>query len=902
MDISPATAPDRQPPPSSAWHALSPESVLATLQADVARGLTAAEAAARLRSDGPNVLPAPQVAHPVAIFLRQFRSPLVYVLLAAAVLSLGLGHLTDAGFIGFVLVANAMLGAWQELQAERQSANLQGLLRVRATVLRDAVAREIEASQLVRGDIVALESGDRVPADLRLCESQALAVDASMLTGESVPVAHDAALLCEESAAVADRTNCAFAGTLVVRGRAKGVVVATGLGTEVGRVASTMTGTVAGKPPLTARMERFSHVVAVVVLSAAVLIGVVAVLVHHQSIFTMFTFGVALAVSAIPEGLPVAVTIALAIAARRMASRGAIVRQLPAVEGLGSCSLVASDKTGTLTCNELTAVALQLDDGTRWQVTGVGYQPVGEIRRIDGRTEADDSALVAALRIAAACNEAELLAVDGAWRTRGDPTDLALLVLAAKGGVDRAAVLAQWPRLAQIAYESERRYAASFHQREAGVWIAVKGAPERVFDMCALEAPQRALLERDVDAMAQRGQRVLALAEGAFAGEPDAASLNTDPVGLRLRALVGLVDPLREGAAEAVRQCHDAGIRVVMVTGDHPLTALAIADELGIAAGPDEVMHGSRVQLESPAQLSEAIGRIKVFARVTPEQKLAIVDAAQAAGHFVAVTGDGVNDAPALRRANIGVAMGRGGTDVARDAADLVLSDDNFATIVAGVEEGRIAYRNIRNVVYLLTAAGIAEVLTVGLAVLAGLPLPLLPVQLLWLNLVTNGVQDVGLAFERGTGDELRVPPRPTREPIFNRLMIQRGVLAGLWMSAVGLALYVWMLNLGRPLDEARNALLLLMVLMQNVDAVNARSETTSVLRLPLHNNPVLLAGIGVALGLHVAAMYVPWLQGVLSVAPPSLFDWLLLPVLAVSLLVLMEAQKYWRRSRAQST
>jgi magnesium-transporting ATPase (P-type) len=395
---------------------------------------------------------------------------------------------------------------------------------------------------------------------------------------------------------------------------------------------------------------------------------------------------------------------------------------------------------------------------------------------------------------------------------------------------------------------------------------------------------------------------VLALADGTFDVGLDATSLQADPVGLRFRALVGLIDPLREGAAEAVRQCHDAGIRVVMVTGDHPLTALAIAGELGIAAGPDEVMHGSRVQLESPAQLGEAIGRIKVFARVTPEQKLAIVAAAQSAGHFVAVTGDGVNDAPALRRANIGVAMGRGGTDVARDAADLVLSDDNFATIVAGVEEGRIAYRNIRNVVYLLTAAGVAEVLTVGLAVLAGLPLPLLPVQLLWLNLVTNGVQDVGLAFERGTGDELRVPPRPTREPIFNRLMIERGVLAGLWMSALGLALYVWMLDSGRPLDEARNALLLLMVLMQNVDAINARSETISVLRLPLHNNPVLMAGISVALGLHVIAMYVPWLQGVLAVSPPSSFDWQLLPVLAVSLLVLMEAQKWWRRARAQST
>ncbi len=901
MARSPATAPDRQPPPL-AWHALPPESALATLRADVARGLTAPEAAARLRSDGPNVLPAPQAANPILIFLRQFRSPLVYVLLAAAALSLSLRHLTDAGFIGFVLIANALLGAWQELQAERQSASLQGLLRMRATVLRDGVSHEIDAAQLVRGDIVTLASGDRVPADLRLCESQALEVDASMLTGESIPVAHDAAIVCEDDAAVADRTNCAFAGTLVVRGRARGVVVATGLGTEVGRVASTMTGTAAGKPPLTARMEHFSRVVAIVVLSAAVLIGLFAVLVHHHSIITMFTFGVALAVSAIPEALPVAVTIALAIAARRMASRGAIVRQLPAVEGLGSCSLVASDKTGTLTCNELTAVELRLDDGSRWQATGVGYQPVGELRQIDGQSDAGDQVLTAALRIAAACNEAELLAEDGAWRTRGDPTDLALLVLAAKAGIHRAAVLAEWPRVAQIAYEPERKYAASFHRREATGWIAVKGAPERVFDMCELTAPRRALLEGEVDAMAQRGQRVLALAEGTFDVALEAANLQADPIGLHLRALVGLIDPLREGAAEAVRQCSDAGIRVVMVTGDHPLTALAIADELGIASGPDEVMHGSRLQLESPAQLREAIGRIRVFARVTPEQKLAIVGAAQAAGHFVAVTGDGVNDAPALRRANIGVAMGRAGTDVAREAADLVLSDDNFATIVAGVEEGRIAYRNIRNVVYLLTAAGIAEVLTVGLAVLAGLPLPLLPVQLLWLNLVTNGVQDVGLAFERGTGDELRVPPRPTREPIFNRLMIQRGLLAGLWMSALGLALYVWMLNSGRPLDEARNALLLLMVLLQNVDAINARSETTSVLRLPLHNNPVLMAGIGVALGLHVVAMYVPWLQGVLSVAPPSHGDWLLLPVLAVSLLALMEAQKYWRNSRAQWT
>ena len=901
MAIIMATASTRTPEPAPSWHALSPESAAALLQSDVSRGLAESEAAARLRADGPNLLPAPRPASPARIVLRQFRNPLVYVLLAAAVLSLVMGHVTDAGFIGFVLLVNSALGAWQELQAERQSASLQGLLQVRATVMRDGVLRQMDAAGLVRGDVVALESGDRVPADLRLLETQGLEVDASLLTGESLPTSGDASSECAAATSPADRTNCAYAGTLVVRGRARGLVVATGSGTEAGRVARTMAATTAGTAPLTARMERFSHSIAIVVLSAAILIVCVAVLVHHYPVFTMFTFGVALAVSAIPEGLPVAVTVALAIAARRMASRGAIVRQLPAVEGLGSCSLIASDKTGTLTCNELTAVELRLDDGSCWEVTGVGYQPVGEIRRVGGAAAATDEAnLHAALRVAAACNEATLSELDGVWHARGDPTDLALLALAGKGGVEREALLAQYPRVAQIAYEPEHRFAATFHRQGAGTWIAVKGAPERVFEMCVLGTGQLEALQRSVAALAERGQRVLALADGVEESRVESAGGPDAPSGLRLRALVGLIDPLREGAVEAVRRCRQAGIRVAMITGDHPVTALALARELGIASTPDEVMSGSELQRASPAQLLEAIGKVTVFARVTPEQKLDIVSAAQAAGHFVAVTGDGVNDAPALRRANIGIAMGRGGTDVARDAADLVLGDDNFATIVAGVEEGRIAYRNIRSVVYLLTAAGIAEVLTVGIAVLAGLPLPLLPVQLLWLNLVTNGIQDVGLAFERGSGDELSSPPRPSREPIFNRLMLQRGVLAGLWMSALGLALYVWMLQSGRPLDEARNALLLLLVLMQNIDAVNARSETMPVLRLPWRNNPLLLAGVSLALSLHILAMYLPWLQRVLAVRPPSTLDWIALPLLALSLLALMEAQKRWRRIRAQ--
>lgn len=880
------------------WKARPSPALIRELGSDSLRGLSLAAARARLDEDGPNSLRPVRPPRPLRILLRQLRSPLVYVLLAAALLAVFLGHVTDAGFIGFVLCVNSGLGAWQEWNAEQQSQALQGLLRVRATVLRDGVTREIDAAELVQGDIVSLESGQYVPADLRLLQARGLEINEALLTGESLPSPKDADALVGADAPPAESPNCAFAATLVQRGRALGLVVATGAATEVGKLAESMSTVRPGRPPLTERMERFSRTIAVVVLMAAVLIATVAVLVHHHSPFTMFTFGVALAVSAIPEGLPVAVTVALAIAARRMAARGAIVRQLPAVEGLGSCSLIASDKTGTLTCNELTVRLLRTPDGSTWRVSGTGHRPTGAIEPA-GRGPIDASAgeqLAEALRVAAACNEAVLAAHDGTWAARGDPTDVALLACAGKGGLHSAPLLLERPLVHRIAYEPELRYAATHHRYGDRTWIAVKGAPERVLAMCTLDPWARRAELDAAEALARQGMRILALASACIDGAPDPSVPPPEPSGLEFRGLVGLVDPLREEAIDAVRRCAEAGIRVVMVTGDHPLTALAIARELGIATDEAQVVHGAQLEGATPEQLRAAIAQARVFARATPEQKLALVSAGQALGHFVAVTGDGVNDAPALRRANIGIAMGRGGTDVARQASDLVLSDDNFATIVAGVEEGRIAYQNIRNVVYLLTAAGVAEVLTVGIAVLAGLPLPLLPVQLLWLNLVTNGIQDVGLAFERGRGDELRQPPRPAREPIFNALMLQRGLLAGLWMSALGLALFVFLLEAGWPIEQVRNSLLLMMVLMQNIDAINARSETASVLRLPLRNNPLLLVGVCVALGLHVAAMYWPWMQEIIHVRPPSAGEWAVLPLLAVTLLVVMEAQKLVRR------
>jgi magnesium-transporting ATPase (P-type) len=869
------------------------------------RGLTTAEARERLARHGANVLPSEPPPSALAIGLRQLKSPLIYVLLAAAAVAVLLGDYTDAAFIGVVLVANSALGGWQEWRAEQQSRSLQQLLHVRATVLRDGVTVEVDAEELVPGDVVSLESGQRVPADLRLLDAHALEVDEALLTGESVPVLKDPAWSGGPEVPLSDRRNMTYAGTTVVRGRADGEVAATGAATAVGSLAVTLSSTESGKPPLVGRMERFARVIAIVVLVAAVVIGAVGVLVRGESLANMFLFGVALAVSAIPEGLPVALTVTLAIAARRMANRGAIVRSLPAVEGLGSCTLIASDKTGTLTCNELTVREVHLASGGIYDITGAGYVPTGEIApRGGGEAGVREPGLRRVLEIAAACNEADLVRQDGRWSSRGDPTDIALLALAGKGGVNRQALLLEWPEVGEIPFEPEHRFAASMHTRDGGSWVAVKGAPERVLAMCRLSIELDSAIRRSAEDMAERGLRVLALASGRVPGPPRRGAALPELTDLEFAGLVGLIDPLRPGAREAVERCDTAGIRVIMVTGDHPVTALAIARDLGIASEPREVIVGASLSTDHGETLREAIGRARVFARVTPAQKLAIVEAAQRAGHFVAVTGDGVNDAPALRRGNIGIAMGKGGTDVAREAADLVLSDDNFATIVNGIEEGRIAYQNIRNVVYLLIAAGVAEVLTVGLAVVAGLPLALLPVQLLWLNLVTNGIQDVGLAFERGHGDELNAAPRRPGEPLIDRLMIERGLLAGLWMSAVGFAWFASLVKSGMPVPHARNELLLLMVLMQNVDAFNARSEVRSIFRIPPANNPLLVAGVLTALLLHVAAMYFPPLQSVLNVSPLTTTEWIVMPLVALSLLAVMELHKVswaWRGRRALS-
>ena len=889
------------PPLMENGHLLSPAELFEKLQTRE-EGLSPQEAEERLARYGINRLPRAEPPPWWQIALRQFQSPFVYILAVAGIVSLLIGEFIDAGFILGVLCLNASIGGFQEWRAERSAQALQKLLQIRAAVERNGQVLEIDAELVVPGDIVWLESGNRVPADIRLLSTHGLKIDESLLTGESLPVAKNEQWTGTAEVPVADRLNMAYAGTIVSHGRGRGVVVATGMNTEVGRLAKAMMGAGEGKPPLLVRMEHFSQVLAWVVMIAIGAVALVGVTFQGYGLIDMFLFGVALAVAVIPEGLPVALTIALAIGTTRMARRKVIIRRLAAVEGLGSCTLIASDKTGTLTCNQLTVKEIRLAEGRAYSVTGQGFNPEGEILR-EGRAAVDLAAepgLERLLRCGVLCNEGDLNPVDGDWAPRGDPTDVALLALGMKGGLRRSAILRQHPQINEIPFEPEYRYAASFHKTPEGEpWVYVKGSPERVLDMCRLEGDgtgERHL--KTAEALAAQGYRVLALAHGQAPGDVHPEHPPPEPAGLTFLGFVGMMDPLREGVREAIAQCREAGIEVAIITGDHPVTALAIARDLGMDLREDQVVTGKDLSRKTEEELKEIVKTARLFARVAPHQKLALVNAFRAAGHFVAVTGDGVNDAPALRAANIGVAMGQSGTDVAREAAELVISDDNFATIVGGIEEGRIAYDNIRKVIFMVVSQGGAEVVLTCLAVGLGFPLPLTPAQLLWLNLVTQGIQDVSMGFEPGEGDELKRKPRDPGEPIFNRLMIHRSVLISLWIGGLSFGLFLWMLDRGVELASVRNVLLLFIVLSMNLHMFNCRSETKSFYKIPLMQNPVLVFGVSGALLFHVLAMYTPWGQLVLKTGPVGPATWALVLVLASSVLVVMEWHKRWWNAR----
>jgi Ca2+-transporting ATPase len=884
------------------WHALDEADVLARTESRLT-GLTSAEAAARLLQYGPNRLPSKPPPGLAIIFIHQFLSPLIYILLVAGFVSLTIGEWTDAGFIFAVILLNSLLGAFQEWKAERSAASLQQLLKTSCSVKRDNHLHTLHAEELVPGDIVILESGSRVPADLRLLQVRNLSIDESLLTGESQTVTKQINL-CSESTPLSERHNLVFAGTSVTQGRCQGVVVATAQRTEVGSIAAAVATTALVKPPLVIRMEQFARQVSYLVVGFVALLAVIASW-QGTSFNEVFMMAVALAVSAIPEGLPVAMTVALSIATTRMARRNVIVRKLTAVEGLGSCTCIASDKTGTLTINRQTARLLWLPEGTPYHVSGEGYSGAGEITRSNGSipAEAELSRLRDLALAGVLCNEASLRFVLGEWLHRGDAIDVALLALAHKLGIDPEAEAERHIVLDEIPFESDQRYAARFISGEEPACI-VKGAVEKVLSLCdrmAVAAGSVPLdhvtVEREALRLGSAGYRVLAIAKGALpeAGRESVSDSKAIPP-LILIGLVGFIDPLRPEVPSAVALCHSAGMRVIMVTGDHQATALGIARELGLATSEAELLTGNELEelIKEDAVWQERLSRVSVFARVTPLQKLMIVDALNQQGHFTAVTGDGVNDAPALRKAHIGVAMGTG-TDVAKETASIIVADDNFASLVAGIEEGRFAYDNIRKVVYLLISTGGAEIVLFTLSLLCGLPLPLGAVQLLWLNLVTNGIQDVALAFEGGEPGVMSRKPRPPGEGLFNCLMVWQTVVSGLTMGTIAFSTWAWLLAQGMGVTEARNFVLLLMVMLENVHVFNCRSERISAFLVPLRRNPLLIGGVLLAQGVHILIMQWPLMQRVLGVAPVAVNVWLSMFALAGLLLLVMEFFKYVR-------
>ncbi len=862
------------------------------------RGLTHEEAKRRLAAHGRNELREEQAVRPGAILLRQFRSPLIYILGLAGAVTIALDEYVDAGVIAAVLVFNAVVGFFQEYRAERSLEALRRLASTRAGVMRDGRQREVDAQELVPGDIVLVEAGAKIPADCRVVHATALETDESLLTGESVTVAKASDPVDAETP-VADRRDMLFMGTVATRGHARALVSATGGDTELGRVAGEVQQIIPTETPLQRRMGRFTKLVGAWALASSAL-GFVLGAIQGEAPSELFRAMVALAVAALPEGLPVVLTITLAISVNRMASRGTIIRRLPAVETLGSCSVIGSDKTGTLTENRMT-VGRIFAGGERFELTGSGYKPRGEILLGGDRAPlVEGSALELTLRAAALANEASFAERDGEPDVSGDPTEIALLVSAAKAGMFKDELEDRFPRLADIPFDPAHRYAATFKRHDGRTLVFVKGAPERVLEMCAdaagLDRLDREQILGQADAMAGEGLRVLAMAYGDLGpASPDSDLVREHPRELTFLGLQGMMDPPREEAHEAVARCQRAGIRAVMITGDHATTALAIGRELGIA-GPDErAATGQELDSYDERALERLVEDVSVYARVSPEQKLRLTRALQRRGHVVAVTGDGVNDAPALKQADIGAAMGRSGTDVAKEAADMVVTDDDFASIFAAVEEGRVAFDNVRKTTFFLISGNVAAVLAVLTSLAVGLTLPFVAVQLLWLNLVTNGVQDVALAFEPGEKHLINRPPRPQREGIISAVLWERTAIAALVMAAGTLVMFQLQLSAGASVDEARSVALTTMVIFQALHVGNSRSETLSAFAKSPFSNRFLIVGTLGAVAIQAAALYLPLTQFALSLEPISAQTWLEIVAIALSVIVVVELHKLAR-------
>lgn len=841
-----------------------------------AGGLTATEAAERLAAHGPNRLPEGQTRGPLRRFLVQFNNVLIYVLIGAAVVTGALQHWIDTGVILAVVLANAVIGFLQEGKAETAMAAIRQMLAPRAAVLRDGRRVAVDGATLVPGDIVLLEAGDKVPADLRVIEARGLAAQEAILTGESVPVEKATAPVAAD-APLGDRRSMLWSGTLVTQGTARGVVTATGPATEIGRIGGLLAGVEQLTTPLVAQMDHFARWLSFLILLVAALLLSWGYFVGHMPFADMFMTVVAIAVSAIPEGLPAVMTITLAIGVQAMARRNAIVRRLPAIESIGSVSVICTDKTGTLTRNEMVVAAAETAEGS-FAITGGGYAPEGEIT-----PPGDLSALA---RAAALCNDAALHDRNGVWTVEGDPMEGALLAFAGKVAVETSA-----RRLDAIPFDSRHRFMAVLTEGPGGRLIHVKGAPERVLRMCG-DADYAHWHDR-AEAMARRGLRVLALAERAApAGQIDAAALEG---GLTFLGLVGLIDPPRPEAIAAVAECRAAGIRVKMITGDHAGTAAAIAAQIGLQ-NPDRVLTGAELDKLDDAQLALEVASVDVFARTSPEDKLRLVAALQANGLSVAMTGDGVNDAPALKRADAGIAMGLKGSEAAKEAADLVLADDNFASIAAAVREGRTVYDNLKKVISWTLPTNAGEAMVVIVALIAGMALPMTAVQILWVNLITGITLGLALAFEPTESGTMARPPRRRDAPILSGELVWHVVLVATLFLAAVFGMFTYALDRGYSLPLAQTIAMNTLVVLEIFHLFFIRNiHGTSLTWAAARGTKVVWTVVIAITSAQFAITYVPLLQSVLGTEPVALFDGLLIVCIGAAFFAIIEIEKQIR-------
>jgi len=896
MSVEVVSTEKRKTVVGKSWHGLDTDDVFQLLDS-TPRGLTRSEAARRLEEFGPNELQGAGTVSPWSILFEQFKNVLIIILLIATALSAFLGHGVEAIAITIIVLFAVGLGFIQEYRAERAIEALRQMAAPAATVIRDGRERRIPAHDLVPGDLILLATGDKVPADVRLVEAVNLQTVEAALTGESAPIEKHILPLEDESLPTGDRKNMAYAGTTVTYGRGRAVVVATGMTTEFGKIARMLEDVETLKTPLQQNLDRVGKTLARFAF-AIVLIIVGLGIFRGQPFVEMLIFGVALAVAVVPEALPAVVTISLALGVKRMVRRNALVRRLPAVETLGSTSVICSDKTGTLTKDEMTARRLFVS-GETLEISGTGYEPQGTFSKSGSGVELSEP-LTLLLRVAALASDArvERSEADDKWEVKGDPTEAALVVAAAKAGLDKTELDSRFPRVSEIPFTAETKRMTTFHETPEGLMACAKGAPEVIVESCSFVLTQNGEEKLDqirrievlevARLMAEEALRVLAIAYKPNAKPNEAEQEMT------LLGLVGMIDPPRPEAQAAVRECEDAGIRVIMITGDHPLTAKAVADELGLSK-KGLVVTGLEIDQMADEELEETADSVEVCARVSPTHKLRVVTALQKRGQVVAMTGDGVNDAPALKKADIGIAMGITGTDVSKEAAAMMLTDDNFASIVAAVEEGRGIFSNIKKYLMYLLSSNVGEIGLMATATLAGLPLPLSAVQILYINLATDGLPALALAVDPPEDDLMRRPPRDPRTGIFTRPVIILMLVGGLWSTIVNLALFVWALNSGRTVEQAMTMTFVSLVLIQFFKAYNFRSDRHSVLRHPFANKWLNIAILW-ELVMLALILYVPVLERVFGTFAMSTNEWLVIVGAALTVSPVLELAKWVER------